>query len=260
MLDAQDRVVGTLSRYHLLRPNRKRVVLVDHNELSQSVEGLQQSEIVGIIDHHRLADVQTSAPVYVRNEPVGATCTIVASMFQENGIVPSRKIASLLTAGIVADTILFKSPTCTARDRIMAARMARMAELSPEDLGRDLFSTTVTGEHDLEALLFSDFKQFQIAGHPLGIGQLTCINSVELSDRHDEIVQLMEKARKERQLEIMLMMLTDVLREGTLLYAVGDIETVEHAFNKRIEHGTVFLPGVMSRKKQVVPALSVLWG
>ena len=111
ILDENDCVVGTLSRYHLLRPNRKQVVLVDHNELSQSVDGLSEAEILAIIDHHRLADVQTGAPVYVRNEPVGATCTIVASMYQERGIMPNRKLAGLLAAGIVSDTIFFKSPT-----------------------------------------------------------------------------------------------------------------------------------------------------
>ncbi len=260
ILGADDRVVGTLSRYHLLRPNRKRIVLVDHNELTQSVVGLEQAEIMEIIDHHRLADVQTVSPVYVRNEPVGSTCTIIASMFQEHGIVPGAKLAGLIAAGIVADTVLFKSPTCTARDRVMAERMAKIASLSLDDLGRDLFSTAVTGEHDLAALLLSDFKQFQIAGHALGIGQLTCINSEEIAAKKVEIIALMEKERQARKLEMLLMMLTDVLREGTELLVTGDHEIVEHAFNIRIEDDAVFLPGVMSRKKQVVPALSVLWG
>lgn len=260
IVDENEIVVGTLSRYHLLRPNRKRVVLVDHNELGQSVPGLEQAEIVEIIDHHRLADVQTASPVYVRNEPVGSTCTIVTSMFLEKGIIPSKKLAGLLAAGIVSDTIIFKSPTCTAVDRVMAERMAKIAGVSLESLGREIFAVSVTGDHDLRELLFSDFKQFQIAGHSLGIGQITCLDSDQLSGQHQEMVDIMEAERASHGYDMLLLMLTDVLREGTELLIVGDMETVEHAFNVRIKNNMVFLPGVISRKKQVVPALSLLWG
>lgn len=260
ILDETDQVVGTLSRYHLLRPNRKQVVLVDHNELSQSVDGLSEAEILAIIDHHRLADVQTGAPIYVRNEPVGATCTIVASMYQERGIMPNRKLAGLLAAGIVSDTIFFKSPTATPRDRLMAERMAAIAGESLDELGRDIFTPSATRETDARKMLLSDFKHFVIAGHKLGIGQINCIDSAELLKRRDEFVAVMEQVKTEREFDILLLMLTDVLREGTVLLSVGDLDTVEEAFNVRIKDNTVFLPGVLSRKKQVVPALSLLWG
>jgi len=260
ILDENDQVVGTLSRYHLLRPNRKQVVLVDHNEVSQSVDGLSEAEILAIIDHHRLADVQTGAPVYVRNEPVGATCTIVASMYQERGVMPNRSLAGLLAAGIVSDTIFFKSPTATPRDRMMAERMAAIAGESLDELGRDIFTPSATRETDPRKMLLSDFKHFVIAGHRLGIGQINCIDSAELLKRHDEFIAAMEQVKTEREFDILLLMLTDVLREGTVLLSVGDVDTVEEAFNVKIKDNTVFLPGVLSRKKQIVPALSVLWG
>lgn len=260
ILDENDCVIGTLSRYHLLRPNRKQVVLVDHNEVSQSVDGLSEAEILAIIDHHRLADVQTGAPIYVRNEPVGATCTIVASMFQERGIMPNRHLAGLLAAGIVSDTIFFKSPTATARDRVMAERMAAIAGESLDELGRDIFTPSATRDTDARKMLLSDFKHFAIAGHRLGIGQINCIDSAELLKQHDEFIAAMEQVKAEREFDILLLMLTDVLLEGTVLLAVGDCDTVEEAFNVKIKDHTVFLPGVLSRKKQIVPALSVLWG
>lgn len=260
ILDENDRVVGTLSRFHLLRPNRKQVVLVDHNELSQSVDGLNEAEILAIIDHHRLADVQTGAPIYVRNEPVGATCTIVVSMFQERGVMPNPQLAGLLAAGIVSDTIYFKSPTATPRDRLMAERMAAIANVTLADLGRAIFSPSASRETDPEKLLLSDFKHFEIEGHKLGIGQISCIDSAELLERRDAFLEAMERVRAARSFDMLLLMLTDVLKEGTVLLCCGGTDTVEEAFNVKVVDNTAFLPGVLSRKKQIVPALSVLWG
>ena len=244
----------------MIRPNRKRLVLVDHNEAAQSVPGLEQAEIIGIIDHHRLADVETASPVYVRNEPVGSTCTIIGSMFFEKGVVPSGKLAGLIASAIVSDTILFKSPTSTERDRIMAERMAKLAGVSLTALGQEMFAVSVNNTADLKELLYSDFKQFHIAGHDIGIGQITCLDSKEIASQHGALVALMEQEREKNRYDTLLLMLTDVLREGTELFAVGETETVEHAFNVRVTGNSVFLPKVMSRKKQVVPALSLLWG
>lgn len=260
ILDENDRVIGTLSRFHLLRPNRKRVVLVDHNETAQSVAGLEQAEIMEIIDHHRLADVQTAGPVYMRNEPVGSTCTIITAMFQERGVMPSPKLAGLLAAGIVADTIMFKSPTSTDKDRTLAERMARLAGISLDALGEEIFSVSASGDHNPKELLFSDFKKFQIAGHFLGIGQITCLDSLDLNDRRAAFLEVMEHEQQEKGYDTLLLMLTDVLRGGTELLVEGDIETVEQAFNVKVVGHSAFLPGVISRKKQVVPALSLLWG
>ena len=259
ILDAQERVVGVLSRYHLLRPRRKRVVLVDHNEASQSVPGLEEAEILEIIDHHRLADIQTSNPIYVRNEPVGSTNTIIASMFQDRGLMPSAAMAGMMAAAILSDTVMFKSPTCTARDVRTAERMARIANVSLEELGKEIFSASL-GNKNPEELLYADYKEFHIAGHDLAVAQITCVDSPAMLEKKEQFLELMKKAVKEKGFSMMILMLTDVLLEGTQISYLGDDETIQQAFNVSPKENTVFLPHVMSRKKQVIPMLSALWG
>ena len=259
ILDENDKVIGTLSRYHLIKPRRKRVVLVDHNELSQSVPGLEQAEILGIIDHHRLADIQTGNPVFFRNEPVGSTATIIAGMFQEKGLMPSEKLAGLMAAAIVADTVLFKSPTATLRDHRMAERLARIANVSLDELGKVIFSGAVL-DKPAEELLFTDFKVFHIAEHDFGVSQVTCIDSAQLLTRKEGFLTLMRKNMEEKGFTLMILMLTDVLLEGSQMIYVGDEDIFSQAFGVDLKDHTVFLPGVVSRKKQVIPSLSALWG
>ncbi len=261
IIDHRNRVVGTLSRYHLLKPRRKRVVLVDHNEKRQSIPGLEQAEIVAIIDHHRLADVQTGHPVFMRNEPVGSTTTIVATMFQERGLQPSEKLAGLMAAAILSDTVLFKSPTCTPRDKRMAERLARIACIDLDTLGREMFSAAMSADKPVESLLNTDFKEFHIAGHALGVSQITCLDTDGILARMDELIPAMEKLRALRSYDLLLVMLTDVLRCGTELIFLGDGEIISQAFDTgKIIGQHVFLPGVVSRKKQIIPALAALWG
>ena len=261
ILDHRERVVGTLSRYHLLRPRRKRIVLVDHNERSQAVSGLEQAEIIAIIDHHRLADVQTGNPIFVRNEPVGSTTTIVATMFQERGLLPSPKLAGLMAAAILSDTVLFKSPTCTPRDKRMAERMARIAGIDLEVLGREMFSAGASTDKPAEELLRTDFKEFHIAGHNLGICQITCLDIDGMLTRLPEMLDAMGKLKAIRGYDTLLMMLTDVLRCGTELVFLGEEEAIRLAFDAQdVSAQHIFLPGVVSRKKQIVPALAALWG
>ena len=259
ILDEQERVVGILTRYHLLRPRRKRVVLVDHNEASQSVRGLDQAEILEIIDHHRLADIQTSGPIYVRNEPVGSTNTIIAAMFQDRGLMPPAPLAGMMAAAIISDTVMFKSPTCTPRDIRTAERMARIANISLKELGRDIFSAAVENKTAQE-LLYTDYKEFQIAGHSLAVAQLTCVDSSGVLQRKAELLTQMRLHAREKRLDLILLMVTDVLMEGTQLLYIGDDDTIRHAFSVAPKDNEVFLPRVMSRKKQVIPMLSDLWG
>ena len=259
VLDENEKVVGTLSRYHLLRPRRKRVVLVDHNERAQAVPGLDQADILEIIDHHRLADIQTSQPIRVRNEPVGSTATIIAGMYQEHGVMPSANMAGLLAAAILADTVMFKSPTCTPRDIRTAERMARIADVSLDELGHEIFSAAVENK-SVEEVFFTDYKEFHIAGHSLAVSQLTCVDSPSVLKRKDEFLKLMKKTADEKMFDLVIMMLTDVLLEGTQIIYVGDDDTIRQAFNVIPKDNTVFLPKVMSRKKQIIPMLSVLWG
>ena len=236
------------------------MVLVDHNEASQSVPGLDQAEILEIIDHHRLADIQTSGPIYVRNEPVGSTNTIIASMFQDRGLMPSAGLAGMMAAAILSDTVMFKSPTCTQRDIRTAERMARIANVSLEELGKEIFSASV--EHKTaEEILFTDYKEFHIAGHGMAVAQLTCVDSAAvLGTRKEELLRLMRKHARAREFDLMLLMLTDVLMEGTQILYVGEDEAIRQAFSIAPKDNTVFLPKVMSRKKQVIPMLSDLWG
>ena len=259
ILDEQERVVGILTRYHLLRPRRKRVVLVDHNEASQSVPGLDQAEILEIIDHHRLADIQTSSPIYVRNEPVGSTNTIIASMFQDRGLMPSANLAGMMAAAILSDTVMFKSPTCTSRDVRTAERMARLANVSLEELGREIFSAAVDHK-TAEEILFTDYKEFHIAGHGLAVAQITCVDSSNVLKRKEEFLHLMRRHAKQKAFDLMVLMVTDVLMEGTQILYVGDDEAIRQAFSVVPRDNGAFLPKVMSRKKQVIPMLSDLWG
>ena len=228
ILDEEERVVGTLSRYHLLRPRRKQVILMDHNEKAQSVPGLDQAEILEIIDHHRL--------------------------------MPTAKMAGLMAAAIVSDTVMFKSPTCTQRDIDVANRMARIANISLQALGQVIFSASGGGAKSAEEIFRTDYKEFHIAGHNLAVSQVTCMDSDQLLQRKGEFLQLMSSLQKKQGFDMVILMITDVLLEGTQLLFVGDRDSIRQAFNVEDAEDVVFLPKVMSRKKQVIPMLSALWG
>ena len=260
VLDEDEKVVGTLSRYHLLKPRRKQVVLVDHNELAQTVPGIEQAEILGIIDHHRLADIQTRQPIAVRNEPVGSTNTIITSMYQEHGVTPSPHMAGLMAAAILSDTVMFKSPTCTKRDIAMAERLARIANISLKELGNLLFAASSAGDKSAEELCFADFKEFHIADHYLGVGQVTSLDSAAVLERKDELLAVMATKLEQQHYDMIALMVTDVLLEGTSLLYIGNDDTIRAAFSVEPKDSAVFLPGVMSRKKQIIPMLTALWG
>lgn len=260
VLDENEKVVGTLSRYHLLRPRRKRVVLVDHNEASQSVVGLEQVEIMEIIDHHRLADIQTTQPVSVRNEPVGSTNTIITRMYQEMGVIPSQAMAGLMASAILSDTVMFKSPTCTKTDIVMAERLSKISGISLDELGKELFSVSGSADKSALELLKTDYKQFHISGQSIGVGQITCVDSSPFLERKDEFLLVMEKFKKEQELDFVILMFTDVLLEGSYLIYIGNEDVMAQAFSVVPKDSQMFLPGVMSRKKQIIPMLTALWG
>ena len=174
--------------------------------------------------------------------------------------MPTPKLAGLMASAIISDTVMFKSPTCTQRDINMAERLARLAGISLEDLGEVIFSASVSLSKPTKELLLTDFKEFHIAGHDFGISQITCVDSQKLMERKDEFIAMMESMKKEKRYCMMILMLTDVLLEGTQLLFLGDNDSIQQAFNIDVKGNTAFLPGIMSRKKQVVPALSALWG
>ncbi len=259
IVDDHDQVVGTLGRFHLIKPKRKQVFLVDHNESSQSVPGLNQAEVVGIVDHHRLGDIQTTSPIDFTCQPLGSTATIIATMYQQKGLMPSRRIAGILCSAIISDTVMFKSPTCTETDKIIAERMARIAGVTLEDIGDTVFSS-VTPDKPVEEQIFVDFKEFLIAGHNIGVGQITSLTADKLVSQKDVILKAMQERKEERNYDFILIMLTDVLKEGTVLFYIGDDDTISNAYGVDAHDNEAFLPHVMSRKKQIIPRLSELWG
>ena len=174
--------------------------------------------------------------------------------------MPSKRLAGLMAAAIVSDTVMFRSPTCTQRDRVMAERMASFAGLSLEKMGRDIFAAASSTDKSVEELMLMDFKEFHIAGHDFGISQITCVDSDRHMERKEEFLAHMEKAMEEHHYSMMLLMITDVLKEGSRLLYLGDEDHFEHAFRVKLKDNEAFLPGVLSRKKQVVPMLTALWG
>ena len=246
ILDSNEQIVGMMNRYHLLRPRRKRVVLVDHNEASQSVPGLDEAEILAIIDHHRIADIETTNPIYLRNEPVGSTNTIISDMFRERGLIPTPKMAGLMAAAILADTVMFKSPTCTDRDIKAAQRMARIANVSLDELGKLIFSTSISRK-SCEEMLTRDCKEFHIAGYPVVVSQVTCMDSPVIMERKEELLAMMKDTCAKKKHSMMILMITDVLLEGSHIIYVGSDEIIQQAFSVVPRENTAFLPHVMSR-------------
>ena len=197
----------------------------------------------------------------MRNEPVGSTTTIVATMYQEHGLMPSEKLAGLMAAAIISDTVMFKSPTSTQRDLRIAERLARIAGIDLDELGKEVFSAGAAADKPVKTLLLTDFKEFHIADHRLGISQITTMDSEAMLARSSEFYEAMQSMLDEKGYDMLLLMITDVLKEGTELLFLGDKEILKQAFGlNQIDDNHVFLKGIVSRKKQVVPALAVLWG
>lgn len=257
VLDADDRVVGVVTRTDLLRTNRRQLILVDHNERSHAVPGIEMAEIVGIIDHHRVADLQTSLPPLMRVEPLGACSTLVAKLYREAGVEIPSQIAGLLLGGIVADTLLFRSPTVTDVDRAMAADLAAIANVDPEELGRAILSiaSDVAGR-SAEELIASDFKEFRVSGVRFGIGVFETTNAAALNGRRAELVGALDQLRSNGYWSVLLV-IVDVFHEQTIVLISGQAEKVAQAFGARLKDGCLMeLDGVYSRKKLIVPRLS----
>lgn len=193
----------------------------------------------------------------MRNEPIGSTTSIIATMFQERGITPSEKLAGLMAAAILSDTVLFRSPTCTPRDKRLAERLARIAGINLEALGKEMFSVGLGADKTPAEIIGIDFKEFQIGSAQVGISQITTMDTDSLMNRVDELLDCIRQRKAEKGYELMLLMLTNALRGGTELLFAGDEETIHAAFAVTdIQNNHVYLPGIISRKKQIVPALA----
>ncbi|WP_138202596.1 putative manganese-dependent inorganic diphosphatase [Haloimpatiens lingqiaonensis] len=253
-----NKVIGTISRYHLISKNRKKVIIMDHNEKSQSVHGLEDAEVLEIIDHHRIADIQTGLPIYFRNEPVGSTSTIVASMFFENGIRPSKKIAGILCAAIISDTLLLKSPTSTSVDKLMLNRLSDIANIDIEDFAKEMFKAGTSLEGKTPKEIFSqDFKVFSIKDYKIGVSQVGTMYIESFLPVKDDILTLMDNVCKDQNFNLVILMVTDILNGGSELLVVGEEkDIVERAFNVKLDGPYIYLPDVLSRKKQIIPPLT----
>ncbi|QGG47137.1 putative manganese-dependent inorganic diphosphatase [Heliorestis convoluta] len=262
VVDKDKRLVGVVSRYHLLTLQRKQVILVDHNEKSQAVLGLEQAQILEVIDHHRMGDVQTGEPIFFRGEPVGCTSTIIASMYDEQDVEIPKDMAGIMLAAILSDTVLFKSPTCTKRDKVIAEKLAKIAGVDLMEFGRAMFAAGSSLEgRSPEEIIFQDFKEFHLGEKQLGICQVETMDMEGAQKRKGSLLDAMESIRVDKKLDMVLLMLTDIINEGTLLLVAGqDLETIEKAFKVTVEAQEAYLPGVLSRKKQVIPPLSSVLG
>jgi len=259
VIDDDGKVVGSVSRFHLISENRKKVILVDHNEKSQSVLGLEDSDVLEIIDHHRIADVQTGQPIYFRNEPVGSTSTIVASRFFENGINPSKSTAGLLCAAIISDTLLLKSPTSTIVDELTLKKLSEIANLNVEEFAKEMFKagTSLEGK-TAEEIFYQDFKTFTLSNFKVGVSQIGTMYIEGFDPLKKDIIDLMNKISKENGFSLIILMLTDILNGGSVLIAAGEhSDIIPKTFNVTMDENGVYIPGLVSRKKQVIPPITI---
>ena len=264
ILDKNGRYRGMISRRTLLGAKGKRIILVDHNEKSRAVEGMESAEILEIIDHHRLGTVETIAPVFFRDQPVGCTATIVYQMYQENRVEIEPWIAGLLCSAIISDTLLFRSPTCTDVDKRAALHLAEIAGVEVESYAASMFAagSNLKGKTDVE-IFYQDFKKFSVGKVSFGVGQISSLNAGELEELKDRMLPYMAKAREEHGMDMMFFMLTNILTESTELLCEGQgaEQLIAGAFRTYSEEGAgvkdhvVSLPGVVSRKKQLIPGI-----
>ena len=266
ILDSDGKYIGMISRRNLLGAKGKSIILVDHNEKSQAVEGMESADIREIIDHHRLGTVETMSPVFFRNQPLGCTATIIYQMYQENHIEIDKTTAGLLCSAIISDTLLFRSPTCTPIDKAAGLALAQIAGLDIEKYAIDMFSagSNLKGKSDGD-IFYQDFKRFTVGNSVFGIGQITSLNAVELKDLRTRMSAYTEKEREQHEIDMMFFMLTNILTESTDLICTGQgaEQLIANAFHVKDEDmenvsgqtGIVKLPGVVSRKKQLAPQI-----
>ncbi len=252
--------VGMISRRNLLNMKRKQVILVDHNERTQAVDGIDGAEILEIIDHHRLGSLETISPVFFRNQPLGCTSTIIYQMYQEQGIEIPAKIAGLLCSAIISDTLMFRSPTCTPMDRQAAEALALIAGIQLEGHARQMFQAGSNfSAKTPQEILYQDFKTFHTDEVEFAIGQLTAMSMEGLQEAKEKLSGYIGQVQKEKQLDMVYVMLTDILEESTELIFTGERakEMAMQAFHGHAEdhEDSLWLKGVVSRKKQMVPSL-----
>jgi len=257
VVDSDGRYQGVISRALLLNLRRKQVILVDHNERAQAIEGLEEADILEIMDHHRIGDIQTAGPVVFRNQPVGCTATLIAQLYQENHIAISPEIAGILCCAILSDTLMLKSPTCTAQDKEAMENLAKTANIDAMKTAIEMFRAGSDLQNKTTDELFrQDFKRINTGKFSIGIGQINSPDPEGLLSIKAKLQSYMKIIFGEGQFDYLFFMLTDIAHEGTWLLYVGDCdELISNTFQIQPSGGAVYLPGILSRKKQVVPPL-----
>ena len=257
ILDDNQNYVGMFSRRHLMSTQKKQLILVDHNEKSQAVNNIEEAEILEIIDHHRIGSLETIAPVYFRNQPLGCTSTIIYLMYQEKGLTISKQIAGLLCSAILSDTLMFRSPTCTEMDKEVALKLAEIAEIDVTDFAQKMFEAGSNFDNKTEEeILNQDFKIFHSGSTNFGVAQVSAMNRMALDKVQERIAPQLPRMIGDKKIDMMFVMLTDILTETTKLIYCGDgaESLVRDAYNMADPDG-VILKGVVSRKKQLIPTL-----
>ena len=259
ILDEDGKYCGMVSRRNIINLQKRRIILVDHNEATQAVEGFDQAEILEIIDHHRIGSLETSGPVYFRNQPVGCTATIITQMYDENGVEIRPQIAGLLLAAILSDTLVFRSPTCTPLDEALAKRLAKIAGVDIDEFASEMFEAgeKLDGK-TAEEVFLQDFKVFMCGDIRFGVAQGSYMTRKNLLAAEALLQPYLEEARNKQNVEDIYMLLTDVPKEESVVISDGRYasEVLSDGFETQpAEDGSFTLPGVVSRKKQFIPAL-----
>lgn len=260
VIDLNNRCVGSISRFALLKGLRKKVILVDHNERGQSIPGIEEADILEIVDHHRVADIQTVGPLMFRGEPLGSTATIVTKMFDELDVEMPSHIAGLLLGAVVSDTLLFKSPTCTPVDTKIAKKLAKIAGVDIQEFAMEMFKagTSLVGK-TVDEIFNQDFKKFSFDNLQVGVAQVNSMDIEGFLPYKKDMLDYMNKFAKDNNLEFTLLLLTDIINANSEIFVGGPRpELVEKAFNVQLTECQGTLVGVISRKKQVVPAITAV--
>lgn len=258
ILDHDGYYIGMISRRNLLNMQKKRIVLVDHNEKQQAVHGIENADILGIIDHHKIGSLETPVPVMFRNQPVGCTSTIIWQMYLENGVKITKPIAGLLCSAIISDTLLFRSPTCTELDKQAAEKLAEIVGIDMEQHANEMFRAGSNFQSKTaEEICYQDFKTFTAGEILFGVSQISAMSREELDEVKERVLPYQATIMEERKLNMVFIMLTDILNESTELICMGKgaDEAVEKAFYKQKMNDGFRLRGVVSRKKQLIPEL-----
>jgi manganese-dependent inorganic pyrophosphatase len=256
VVDERGHVVGILTRTDMARGARRRVVLVDHNESAQSAVGIESAAVVEIVDHHRVGDVQSSGPILFLNLPVGSTATIVAKRYEELAVEMEPSIAGVLLAAVLTDTVLLKSPTTTDEDRRIVSELSAIVGVDPLEFGMEVFRSRAAGEEfSAQSVVGTDAKEFRVGELSVLIAQYETVDVAPVLDHADELRAAMEAQAAAHSYDAVVLMITDIVREGTEVLAVGALRPLERALGVSFDTGSAWMPGVLSRKKQVAARL-----